>query len=35
MKTDKGRRLAKERTERIKAMMEWWEEETANVAEDF
>lgn len=35
MKTDEGRRLAKERTERVKAMMEWWDEETASVEEDF
>jgi uncharacterized protein len=35
MKTDEGRRLARERTERVKAMMEWWEDETANVTEDF
>lgn len=28
MKTDEGRRMAKERTERLRLMKEWWEEET-------
>ncbi|KHN96998.1 hydrolase [Metarhizium album ARSEF 1941] len=30
MKTDEGRRLAKERTERIVLMQQWWRDETAS-----
>ncbi|KAJ4133638.1 hypothetical protein NW768_005226 [Fusarium equiseti] len=29
MKTDEGRRMAKKRTERLRLMKEWWQEETA------
>ncbi|KAH8169224.1 HD domain-containing protein [Sarocladium implicatum] len=32
MKTKEGRRLARERTERVQLMMKWWEEETREVA---
>jgi uncharacterized protein len=32
MKTEEGRRLARERTERVQLMMKWWEEETREVA---
>jgi uncharacterized protein len=35
MKTEEGRRLAKERTERVKAMMAWWAEETEAMVENF
>jgi uncharacterized protein len=28
MKTDEGRRMAKERTERLRLMKQWWQEET-------
>ena len=35
MKTEEGRRLAKERTERVRLMMEWWKDETEEVREDF
>ncbi|KAM0198206.1 hypothetical protein ACHAPA_007304 [Fusarium lateritium] len=28
MKTDEGRRMARERTERLRLMKEWWQEET-------
>ncbi|KAF4439829.1 hypothetical protein F53441_12452 [Fusarium austroafricanum] len=29
MKTEEGRRMAKERTERLRLMKEWWQDETA------
>lgn len=35
MKTEEGKRLARQRTERVKAMMDWWAEETAGVMDDF
>lgn len=37
MKTKEGKRLAKERTERVQLMMDWWTEETRDMvsADDF
>jgi uncharacterized protein len=34
MKTDTGRRMAKERTDRLRLMQEWWEAETKDIPAD-
>jgi uncharacterized protein len=35
MKTDTGRRMAKERTDRLRLMQEWWDAETKDIPADF
>lgn len=35
MKTSEGRRLAKARTERVKLMMQWWQDETQDIVDGF